>query len=469
MNRFFYTLLLGGLLGTILYISGCRKDLVFDNSVTVGFSTDTLHFDTTFTSTTSPTLKILLFNNSTKSVNINRLYLEKGANSYFRFGVDAQSGYEASDIVLLPNDSTYIFVSASVSASTDSLPFLVMDKLYAETDGGTSTCVIDAYGQNAIFYRDSIIGNTTWTKDLPIVLLGNVLVEQGTQLTIEPGTRIYTQLKKYILVEGTIKAIGTDEDTILFQGNRLDRDYFLDEDHPAEWGGIYLTSNSHSNELEHVYIKNATTGIRVDSATTVGHYKLKVRKSTVYNCLGAGILSLYSSVDIRNSRLISNNVNFAMYLGGELYMNHCTLGGYSTRFNPHSSANNSVSMQVFNYFINNNIIYSEDLDATILNTVVYGSLKEEASIDRVLDAAFELEMRNCLLKTEKTISEILDLTAVYDNTVLNIDPEFAEPTQRDYTYIPSSPLYRAVNSYSLPQDINDKSRSMPTDIGCEEI
>ncbi len=457
-------------MSAVFFLDSCRKDLVFDNTAVIEFQADSVHFDTAFTSTTTATRKLLLYNTSDKSVNINRLYLENGENSYFRMGIDGQTGYDLRDIVILPNDSSYVFISATISSNSDSIPFLVMDKLVAETDGGSSSCLIDAYGQNAVFYTDSIISvNTSWTKDLPIVLIGDVLVNEGVVLNIEAGARIYTQSKKFLYILGTLNATGTETDSILFQGNRLDRDYFLDADHAGEWGGIYLGKPSHDNFLEHVYIKNASVGIYVDSIPTQGHYKLRMRKSTVFNCLGQGIYSFESSIDLQNCRLISNNVNLAMVKGGELYMNHCTLGGYSVPFNPHSSTNQSVSMVLLNYFIDQNVLFPGSLTAKIYNSAITGSLANEATIDSVSSAGFDLELRNVLMQTETPQSQLQVMASVYDNVILNVAPGFTEPSERDYDYNSTSPLYRATSTFTLPQDIHDNARSVPTDIGCEEI
>ncbi len=456
-------------LSTLLLLDSCRKDLVYDDDAVVRFESDTLHFDTAFTSTTTPTQRILLHNPSSKSVHIRRIALEQGANSYFRLAVDGETGYQATDIDILPEDSAYIFVSATLDPNSDSLPFLVMDKIIAETDGGTSSCVIDAYGQNAIFYRDTTISTTTWKRDLPIVLLGNVTVDRDATLTIRPGARIYVQSKKFLAVEGTLKAIGSPSDSITFQGNRLDRAYFLDADHPAEWGGIYLGVNSHSNELENVYIKNATVGIYLDSLPRIGQYKLKLRKSTVYNCLAQGILSVASSCSLTNSRLISSNVNLGVVKGGDIYVNHCTLGGYATKFNPHGVSNKSVSMILLNYQIIDNTIYPGVLQARIYNSVVHGVLDQEAIIDSLDYAGFYLELRNNLLQTTSTSAELQSISAVYENNILNEDPDYTDPSERDYSYNISSPIYRKTSTYNLPDDIKFRPRSLPTDLGCEQI
>ncbi len=459
--------LLAGLI--LLSIGSCQKQLNYSQEDLVYFSVDTLHFDTAFTSTTTATRRVKLFNRSSKSVRVNRLYLDGGASSYFRLGIDAQTGYEATDVTILPYDSSYVFVSVTIDPNSDSLSFIVSDQIVAETDAGMQRCVVDAYGQNAIFFKDTVLSTMRWTADLPVVLLGHVEVAEGETLTIDPGTRIYTQAQKYLFVSGTLIAQGTKEDSIIFQGNRLDRDYFRYGDNPGEWGGIYFTPSSVANELRHVIIKNASTGIWVDSLATDGDYKVKLDKSTIYNALAYGVFSYFGSIDMRNSILISNNVNLAMSKGGRLYMNHCTLGGYSVQYNQHSAAYKSVSMIALNYYIYQNIIYPADLEARIYNSIIYGSLDQEVVLDSVTSAGFYIELRNNILKTTNSENRLRQLSTVYENMILNQDPDFADTYEGDYSYPSSSPAYRSTSTYTLMDDINDRPRMTPTDRGCEEM
>ncbi|MFB3889061.1 MAG: right-handed parallel beta-helix repeat-containing protein [Candidatus Bathyarchaeia archaeon] len=62
-----------------------------------------------------------------------------------------------------------------------------------------------------------IIGvDTTWTKaDSPYVLTGNILVQTGAVLTIEPGVIVYLP-DFYLKVNGTLSARGTSSDRIQF-------------------------------------------------------------------------------------------------------------------------------------------------------------------------------------------------------------------------------------------------------------
>jgi hypothetical protein len=66
-----------------------------------------------------------------------------------------------------------------------------------------------------------ISSDTTWTRaNSPYSLKGNVLVDVGATLTIEPGARVNCN-NYYIMVEGTLTAKGTSDDKIFLTGGEI--------------------------------------------------------------------------------------------------------------------------------------------------------------------------------------------------------------------------------------------------------
>ncbi len=458
-----------GLLFFASCMSSCNSDINYSKDTYVSFQKDTLHFDTAFTTRTAPTRPIKIFNNSNQALRINRLYLENGSESFFRMGVSGQTGYDIRDITLLPQDSTYVFMSAQIDTQGSNTPLYIMDRIIAETDAGTSSAVVDGYGQDAYFYTDSVIGNITWTPDKPIVLLGNVLVEKGKVLNILAGTRIYTQQGKYLLVAGSLQALGTRQDSIVFMGNRLDRDYFLNIDRPGEWGGIHFFPSSYDNKMEHVMIKNSHTAISLDSLGTVGNPKIDLKKVIIRNALKYGILAVGSSLRMENCLLHTNNINLAAVYGGDLYMNFCTLAGYSGPSNAHEKRYESKSMWLLNYLVVDNVPQPSPLKARVYNSVIYGALDEEFTADAISTAAFDAEIDHCVIRSEKSLADWQALCQSFTNNLLNQDPGFENTYDMDFSYDATSPLYRATTAHWLPSDLDDKPRSVPTDIGAREF
>ncbi len=72
--------------------------------------------------------------------------------------------------------------------------------------------------------------NTSFTlANSPYVVTGNLLVAQGVTLTIDPGVVMRFQDEKLLRIDGTLRAIGTPSDPILFM-----RDF----NNQAGWGGF---------------------------------------------------------------------------------------------------------------------------------------------------------------------------------------------------------------------------------------
>ena len=66
----------------------------------------------------------------------------------------------------------------------------------------------------------SIVADETWTKaNSPYILTGSVTVNQGITLTIEQGVELqFSRYDRDLILNGTLKAEGTAQDTIVFLG-----------------------------------------------------------------------------------------------------------------------------------------------------------------------------------------------------------------------------------------------------------
>ena len=78
--------------------------------------------------------------------------------------------------------------------------------------------------------------NTTLTlSSSPYIVTNNILVTIGTTLTIDPGVEVRFKDSLYIQVNGTIRAIGTPQNRILFQ---------LEPGQNNGWGGIRIMNSA---------------------------------------------------------------------------------------------------------------------------------------------------------------------------------------------------------------------------------
>ena len=93
--------------------ASCRKPPKFsdDTALKVEFSTDTVTFDTVFTTIGSSTRQLMIYNNNDENLKISSIRLESGNQSQFSINVDGVAGYDFSDIEIYAKDSIYIFIS----------------------------------------------------------------------------------------------------------------------------------------------------------------------------------------------------------------------------------------------------------------------------------------------------------------------------------------------------------------------
>jgi len=151
----------------------------------------------------------------------------------------------------------------------------------------------------------SVDGMTTG----PYILIGNLNVFEGVTLTIEPGVRIeaWTDINNSLIVSGTLKAIGTPEDPIVFTAYNPDNQ----PENPGGWLGLLFKKESTDSELENVLVKNAgghcslyggdfCAGIKVNQTS------ISIKNSVIENNMVSG-LRLVNSNSIIDSVQILNH------------------------------------------------------------------------------------------------------------------------------------------------------------------
>ena len=114
------------LLGVIF--SSCIKEENFaeGREVTLSFGSDTVSFDTVFTTVGSVTKTLVVYNRESKPVKIDRVSLKNGAASYFRLNVDGDNSLVAKDVEIGAKDSMYVFVRVELNPTIN--PILYWSK-----------------------------------------------------------------------------------------------------------------------------------------------------------------------------------------------------------------------------------------------------------------------------------------------------------------------------------------------------
>jgi hypothetical protein len=232
----------------LILFNACKKEsFITSPDAQVTLSDEDLKFDTVFTTTGSITQSFKIINENDQKLRLSSIKLMGGNSSYFKINADGFIGPEVSNIEIEANDSVYVFVSVSINQNAANIPFIVEDSIQINYNGTNRQVNLEAWGQNAHFYRDKeIITNEIWNNDLPYVILGSLTIDPNKKLTINKGCRIYVHADAPIIVDGTLEVNGAKDtvDWVQFRGDRLDEPY---NDFPGGWPGIYFRSTSKDN------------------------------------------------------------------------------------------------------------------------------------------------------------------------------------------------------------------------------
>lgn len=474
--------LLIGFLTFAALATSCKKEKFLDNGGELRFSVDTLTFDTVFSSLGSFTASVKIYNPQNQKINVSSIQLEGGTLSQFKLNVNGTQGNAVKNIEIAAKDSIYVFATVNINPNSENDPFVVQDKLVATLNGKSYSIPFLAYGQNAYYLVDSLItSNQTWFTDKPYVIIRNAAVDENVTVTIPAGCRIYVHADSRLIVLGTLKIKGTKQDSVVFQGDRLDRKYFGNEGYPGEWGGIYYTSTSRDNEIDYAILKNVGNSTKLGESVftpaaiqinydTINdqNFQLVMRNTIIENSIGYGILAFGSTLKAENCLINTCGAQcMAAFEGGQYVLDNCTFVTYGT--NKVSHIDNPV-MALLNYRdIDNTSYVAGPLLAVLTNCVVWGSLETEFIANSRGDITkpetmFDVTLNNCLVKNKDGIPK--DVKAV--STKVNEDPLFKDYNMWDYRPAQGSPLINAGVINGLLTDLDGKARDGQPDIGCYE-
>jgi hypothetical protein len=450
----------------IVSISACRKETFIESKdALLTTSVDTLHFDTVFTTTGSVTGSFKIFNQNDQKLRLSAVQLMGGSASPFKMNVDGTPGTNFSNVEIAPNDSMYVFVSVTINPSAANLPFIVQDSIRIDYNGNSQFVQLDAFGQNANFYRNRrVTRDTTWNAGLPFVILGGLDVDSGRTLTINKGCKIYSHADAPFIVNGTLKVNGEKEDSlrVTFQGDRLDQYY---RDFPGSWPGIFFSSTSISNVLNYTIVRNAYRGITTELPARNSQTKVTLNQCVVDNIYDVGILCLASTLNATNCLVSNCGNNITLFAGGTYSFNHCTVASIYNLYLPHKNPVLFVTDAVSQ-------TQSNQLNATFNNSIFYGeggSVDNEIVVEKRLPAS-TITLNNVLYKQKTDPAGI-----VFQNSLRNQLPLFDSINVNNRTFNfrlrGSSP---AVNKGTLGMTVDldgltrPNTSANPPDLGCYE-
>lgn len=461
------SLLVSILIAGLLLVS-CKKDsFITGPEASLSVSSDTLHYDTVFTTTGSVTRFFRIYNDNNQKLRLSSVKLGGGAASYFKINVDGATGPEVRDIEINANDSIYVFVSVKIDPSAGNLPFIVQDSISIQYNGNERWVQLDAWGQNAHFLRSLVVtGNEIWTNDKPYVILGGLQVDTGATLTIEEGCRIYMHADAPFVVDGTLKVYGDKYDStrVTFRGDRLDEPY---RDFPAGWPGIYFRGESVDNVLRYAVIKNAFQGLVAAGASVNANPKLVLEQCIVDNCFDAGVFGIGSSIRADNCLLSNNGKNLLLAYGGDYDFTHSTVVSYGNLYMQHKDP----VLLLTNYVEENNTVFTADLTANFVNCIFWGengTPENEVVTDKKGNSAFAVTFEKCLWKI-KDIPANVTPTGVIANQAPLFDSINNQQLFYNFRLRENSPALNAGKPTPLTSDLDGKPRNVSgPDLGSYE-
>jgi len=402
---------------TAILTCSCTDDKISTSSSDkLSFSVDTVSFDTVFSTITSVTAKVKVYNHNSDAVNISSISLGGGSNSNFKINVSGRtsSSQSFSDVELKAKDSMYVFINITVNPTSQNSPVLIRDSIHFSTNGNQQYVQLAAYGQNVIILKNKNITNdTTLTGEKPFLIYGNLTVAQGKTLTVAQGCKLYFHYNAEVVVNGNLNAVGTLDKPIVFRGDRMD---YLFQGVPydtlsGQWKGIRLNSPTGVHDLEYVTIKSAITGIAITGSSN-SIPQLTLKNSTIHNMDSCGIMAQNANITAVNNQISNCAQNCVYLLGGDYNFIHCTIAGYYP-----TVGRKDVALLIRNYDTSNALYPISE--ANFKNCIIFGSYSSEITLKNNANATFGVNFLNCLIAGSSSTSSYYTSTvwASYSKTV----------------------------------------------------
>ncbi|AHM61210.1 hypothetical protein D770_14780 [Flammeovirgaceae bacterium 311] len=440
-----------------------EEEVVQREAVGLQFSTDTVFFDTLFTTERSVTKRLRVFNPSDKAVVLESIALAAGAASPYTLIVNGRSGTGFGEQRLLGGDSLLLLLEARLPANGGSKPQLASDAVVLINQGLRQEVPVVGWGQNAQFLGDQVLDcNTVFSSSLPYVIEKSVLVDSLCTLTIEKGARLYFKPGAFLYVRGTLIAEGdsSSADRILFRNHRLDLQY---ENQPGQWGGIVILEGSTNNYLRYCDIRNAEVGVRLGTPDDDAEPDLILENCRLENHLQAGILC-YTSDLVAVNTLVANCVGPAVanLAGGNYSYIHCTFANFFT-----GQRDAPAAVFADNVVLENDELLVAELNLRLQNTIIWGNLSgaNELLIDNSGGAQASLQLEHNLIRSNNT-------AYASGGNILNTGTGFVQfQNIGTYNFRPDSlsPAVNAAKPLGIERDLSGELRDSQPDIGALEF
>ena len=463
MNRRFLVNILFSLFifFTIVFSVSCmnKDEISTDPAYKLSFSTDTVIFDTIFSTIGSITKSLKVHNTNDKKVKISEIQLAKGQNSQYQLNIDGTPSSTVKDIEIAAGDSLFILIKVTIDPTQQNSPLIVSDSIMFFTNGNIQDIDLVAWGQDAHF----IVGNKTieglrypytiiagegetvaWEDDKPYVIYGWAVIDSTGVLNVGPGCDIHFHQNSglWVYKGGSIHVNGEKDSLVTFQGDRLEYDY---RELPGQWDRIWINEGSVNNEFNYAVIKNGYIGIQLELTGEDMGNTLVLNNTIIENMSRWGLFTIASRVVAANC-VFANCAENTLFLsvGGQYDFRHCTFADYwnlTIRQDPSFIVSNHLVVQ--NPEGGLQILQGDLVKAYFGNCIVYGNVEEEIILAKEEGTQFNYDFKNCLLKTTIDIAN----DPYFVDCIKNDDPLFIDYFVNNYRLDTLSPAidYGSIN------------------------
>ena len=417
-------------------------------SKNITIQTDTVDYNTIFTTIKQQTSVIKIYNRNKEALTISYIKIAGGDSSPFKMTVNGQKGQQFNNIDIFSKDIIYVFVEMTLGANGTDAPVLVSDSILIMCNGIEQKIILTGSGQDAVILRnDTITADETFTANKPYLIFGDLVVSEGATLTLDPGAALYFHNNSGMKVHGTLSAKGTADKFIVMRGDRTD-DIFTNVPYDSisnQWNGIEFVSKS-TNELEYVEMRSGKHAIDLWNDTL--NQKIVISNCIIRNFGGYSIAAKNSDVRITNSIIANSGINAIRVSGGSIKATHCTIASYSRK-------RSGASVKIENH--DNDI--ASAVTATIDNCIVAGTYSSELVFDDFYKANsvnenFNVKITSCLLQNANdNLPYFANCVFAKTNNKIFTD---TDKYPYDYTLTDDSPALNMADA--------DIAQTLPTDL-----
>ncbi len=325
------------------------------------------------------------------------------------------------------------------------------------------------------YYSSSFIQDTTLKKEFsPYLFYGDVQIFKGITLTVEPGVviKFYDNWSK-LTVSGTLKAIGTDTEKIIFtsfyddvDGDSNAESGTPDLPYPGSWLSLYFSPDSQNSQLENVNVRYGgavfgSSPLGWGNAIWVDQSSISLKNSIVEKNKNRGLRLINSNSTIDSVQFLENNItdwlpssneSKAIYIQGSSpqiknsYFENNSTGIYIGSFYDQT---NNISIPALPLIENNNFV--KNAEPIIFGTDSYPSFINNKATENQFNAIiFASDIsQNITLKPDLPYL-VKNVSIVPENVTLTLEPGVIMAFQSSWAGLQVDGTLKAIGTSNSP-------------------